>query len=280
MFINTLSKTDKIQKKQSLNRLLILYKALFSLLTLYKRFLYWKPGNNIKMGKKEALVLCLIILVILSYTASAAVIHGTVYDLSLDKAENTVVEINTEPKQQFVSKNSTYFFSVPAGEYTLTAKQYEGNILAANAEENITVKEQGDFVIDLILFPSFEEDEELLAESDFDIDTDLVVEEPNYVWVFIVIAAVIILFFLMRMRGTELIKSRKHMEEEEAAEAEELKKVLLFIKKEGGRTTQKEIRKSFPQSEAKISLILTELEEYEKIKKIKKGRGNIVILKK
>ena len=33
----------------------------------------------------------------------------------------------------------------------------------------------------------------------------------------------------------------------------------------------------FPDSEAKISLVLTELEAKGKIKKIKKGRGNIII---
>ena len=42
---------------------------------------------------------------------------------------------------------------------------------------------------------------------------------------------------------------------------------------------QKDIRKNFPSSEAKISLILTELEEKGIIKKIKRGRGNIIVLK-
>ena len=55
---------------------------------------------------------------------------------------------------------------------------------------------------------------------------------------------------------------------------------LDFIKKQGGRTTQKEIRKNFPMSEAKISLIITELEHRGKIEKIKRGRSNIIILKK
>ena len=55
--------------------------------------------------------------------------------------------------------------------------------------------------------------------------------------------------------------------------------VLKFIKKEGKRTTQKDIRKQFPLSESKISLVISELEEKELIKRIKKGRGNIIILK-
>jgi len=55
---------------------------------------------------------------------------------------------------------------------------------------------------------------------------------------------------------------------------------LKFIKKEGGRTTQKEIRKNIGLGEAKVSLIITELEHKKKVKRIKKGRGNIIILNK
>ena len=58
---------------------------------------------------------------------------------------------------------------------------------------------------------------------------------------------------------------------------DDAEKVLNFIKQEK-RTTQKDIRKEFPVSEAKISLILTELESKGKIKKIKKGKTNVVIL--
>jgi uncharacterized membrane protein len=54
--------------------------------------------------------------------------------------------------------------------------------------------------------------------------------------------------------------------------------VLAFIKEEGGRVTQKDIRKKFPLSEAKISLVVTELESKELVKRIKKGRANIVVL--
>jgi uncharacterized membrane protein len=64
------------------------------------------------------------------------------------------------------------------------------------------------------------------------------------------------------------------------AEVSDLAKdVLDFIKKENGRTTQKDIRKHFPSSEAKISLIISELEDNGIVKRIKKGRGNIIVLK-
>jgi len=55
----------------------------------------------------------------------------------------------------------------------------------------------------------------------------------------------------------------------------EAAQVLEIIKKEQ-RLTQKELRKKLPWSEAKVSLIVADLEERGLIKKIKKGRGNIL----
>jgi uncharacterized membrane protein len=54
--------------------------------------------------------------------------------------------------------------------------------------------------------------------------------------------------------------------------------MLSLLAKNQGRMTQKDIRKEFPLSEAKISLIIAQLESAGKISKIKKGRGNIIIL--
>ena len=58
----------------------------------------------------------------------------------------------------------------------------------------------------------------------------------------------------------------------------DINKIVDILKKEGGRATQKDIRKEAPLSEAKISLMIAELEHKGIIKKIKKGRGNIIVL--
>jgi uncharacterized membrane protein len=56
--------------------------------------------------------------------------------------------------------------------------------------------------------------------------------------------------------------------------------VLEILKKSGNRLTQKELRDKMPIGEAKVSLIVAELEELGYVKKIKQGRGNIIVLKK
>lgn len=61
--------------------------------------------------------------------------------------------------------------------------------------------------------------------------------------------------------------------------SDELNKVVEVLKAQGGRVTQKELRKAFPLSEGKVSLMITELEHKGVVEKIKKGRGNILILK-
>ena len=61
----------------------------------------------------------------------------------------------------------------------------------------------------------------------------------------------------------------------------ELKKIIDVLKEHGGRATQKDIRKKYPSlSEAKISLMITELQHKDIVQKVKKGRGNIIWLKR
>lgn len=54
--------------------------------------------------------------------------------------------------------------------------------------------------------------------------------------------------------------------------------VMQILQRSGNRMTQKDIRAQVSIGEAKVSLIISELENYGLVKKIKKGRGNILIL--
>ena len=57
------------------------------------------------------------------------------------------------------------------------------------------------------------------------------------------------------------------------------KEVIEILKRNGNRLTQLELRDKINLGEAKVSLIVSELESLGLVKKIKKGRGNIIILK-
>ena len=73
-------------------------------------------------------------------------------------------------------------------------------------------------------------------------------------------------------------KTLEQHKEELAKEPGYLDQALEIIKKHDGRITQKELRQEMMYlSEAKVSLIVTELEHKGKVEKIKKGRGNVII---
>jgi len=232
------------------------------------------------MNKK---ILYFVMLLLLIDTALAATIHGTVYDLNLEKKSNSIVAVDTVPEQTYVAKEGTYSFELSPGEYTVEAGYYENNELISKTSESVSIEQEGDYVIDLILFPSLEEEEELLRQTDLEVSDPL--GEINYAAytifsIFGVIIIGIVVFIYLKYKKS-LTKIKKDIEEtiQSKEVLAESKKVLDFIRQEGGRTTQKEIRNKFPSSEAKISLIITELEHKGIIKKIKKGRGNIIILK-
>jgi uncharacterized membrane protein len=228
------------------------------------------------MSKKLVLVLVILIITLPSF-AIAATIEGTVYNFNLEKMSDVVLSINTEPEQIFVVKNGTYAFNVPEGDYIIAAI-YKTDT-SQRAEENISVKEEGTYTLDLIMFPTFEEENKIL-QTNLDLNEQFFQKQDNTPWKITVVVLIVLLIISILLY---IIKHKKHATQqtyhETSEEKDELKQLIHFIKQQGGRTTQKDIRKEFPSSEAKISLMITELEQKGKIEKIKKGRGNIIILK-
>ena len=215
---------------------------------------------------------------------NAATIYGTVYDLSLKKVDNARVEIDTSPKQFMIAQNGSYSFDVPNGAYTIKAQLLQKSTVIASVQENITIKQSGSYVLDLILFPDIEEG---IEDIDFDVNGDLITIENNknmILGIIVFLLSAIILatayYFIKNKAKKEENKKLEEQKKEDKYEDDSLEHLVKIIKQEGGRTTQKDIRKQIPLSEAKISLMIAELEHKGIIEKIKKGRGNIIILKK
>lgn len=227
--------------------------------------------------------------------SNAATIHGSVFDFSLKKLDSVIVEINTTTKQVAVVQNGSYSFNVPNGAYTIKAKSVEKNEAITHLEENVTISQDGSYVLDLILYPDFGELEGEISKIDTDKSMDETDKIQNNKYQKIIFVAVIFLFIFVIIligayyfnRGIKQKKLQDKLQEkaekpkpEEKYEDGDLEQIIKIIKEEGGRATQKEIRKQIPLSEAKISLMIAELEHKGVIDKIKKGRGNIIILKK
>jgi uncharacterized membrane protein len=228
---------------------------------------------------KEYWAAYLLFLLVLASPVLGAVIHGSVYDLELNTLSQAVVEIDSTPKQVMVSRNGSYEFAVFPGGYIITAKHPK---LDLSAQENLTIAVEGTYVLDLILFPDLEAEDELLGEA-LDVE-DYEEPEQKQVPVLGIILVVLMLagigFWVYRKSlGKEAQGREEKPAEQKSANKADLSEILAFIRREGGRTTQKDLRKAIPYSEGKISLMLAELEAQGKVQKIKKGRGNIIILK-
>jgi len=108
-----------------------------------------------------AIVLCAVPAV----AASTATIHGEVYSWdTFEPLENAVVEVNSTPSQSMVAKYGVYYFELDPGDYLIKASYYENSTLLYSAEETVTIKGEGSYVLDLLLLPVYSE--ELMDSSD------------------------------------------------------------------------------------------------------------------
>ena len=151
-----------------------------------------------------------------------------------------------------------FFFSVAAlifWDSFLAFITYPKDINADTEEKIAIIDENGNYILDLFLLP----ETEAKPESKFN-------------WLLVLIPALLILLIIFYFK-------RKKPKTKEVNENESSDRIIKIIKDAGGRITQKDLRKHFPLSEAKVSLMITELEAKGKLEKIKKGRGNIIILK-
>lgn len=257
----------------------------------------------------RTLIYAAVVLLLIStaQAASTATIHGAVYEwYTFQPMENTVIEVNSTPPQSIVARYGLYSFNLAPGNYLITAKYYKNNTLTSFAEETITITDDGDYVLDLLLFPSY--DVEIMNETevseiteDFEEDTKTIeestktIEEGTDSSLFYLIA--LVMLFAVVLFSAYMYKKRSHENEEvieendvdtlekidQSIETEtiapipaDLSEIMDIIKTNDGRITQKDLRNKLTYSEAKVSLMVSDLEQRGLIEKFKKGRGNII----
>jgi uncharacterized membrane protein len=221
-----------------------------------------------------------IIFILLSFNlVYCATITGTVYDSSLNKVSKAIVEISP-PLQRYITENGSYTFHVPKGQYNITVYYIEQTKKEITTEQIIITEDNQEYVFDLFLFLDLTEEEGLSEIPDINVDS---ITKKSYVTE-ILIFGFLIFFFLLIFLLKESKEDKSKIKDENLEIKDDLEKdhkneILNILKKNQGSITQKELRKQIPYSEAKVSLWITELEYEEKVKKIKKGRGNIISLK-
>ncbi len=197
----------------------------------------------------------LLALVLVSIPSLAATITGNIYGPELERVA-AVIEVNTTPPTRIVA-NGSYSLELPEGTYSLVARTLDGQY---SSEDTIRVSGNGSARFDIVAIPSM--DIEHVPSIDPGID-DNGAAWPVLLGIPVAVAAAIAVAVVGRRR------IRGDMDEHAM-------KAVEILKGEG-RMLQKELRRRLGLSEAKVSMIVAELEHAGLIKKIKKGRGNVLV---
>ncbi|RLI80663.1 hypothetical protein DRP07_08930 [Archaeoglobales archaeon] len=241
------------------------------------------------MEKQQTFVMSLTLLVSLSLilaSANAALIHGKVFSWeTLEPVNGVVVEINTTPVQKKVTENGSYAFEVPPGNYKLKA-YFATKKSELYAEENVTIVEEGKYVIDLVLFPKLEYPKvEDINDIEFSVDGDNSSNYTYFLYLIPLIGVIVVLaVFIFKSKSKskdkkpDAVEFKEFKEDEIMGLPEDLKEILEILVREGGRISQRDLRKKLGYSEAKVSLMIADLERRGIVEKVKKGRGNIIFL--
>ncbi|OIO26416.1 hypothetical protein AUJ14_01835 [Candidatus Micrarchaeota archaeon CG1_02_55_22] len=211
--------------------------------------------------------------------ASGATIYGTVYSPDLTPLP-AVVSISTVPVQQAVAANGTYSFNAAPGTYELMVAYNLGNESETYREKITVPAGPGEYRRDILVIGGD------VGGGVIDI-IDRLPEAPaqdetpasSLPWLLVAVIAggvTLAVLFLYYVRRKPTPSAAGNATTQENVSSTEELKVLSEIGKSGGLITQKELRKRLPYSEARISMVLTSLEASGRIKKIKRGRGNLI----
>ncbi|MGM5482384.1 MAG: helix-turn-helix transcriptional regulator [Nanobdellota archaeon] len=215
-------------------------------------------------------IFCSLLIAITALPVFATVLRGDVYDPGLNKISNVVIVVNSDPVQRYVVKNGSYKFELPPGQYKLSARSFDDDRESLGTDVAVTIKKEGSFVSDLVL-------KKMNESSVVDFDDIKKNESFSHFLEFpislLAVAILVAIAFLL----WKISSKQRSKDSDWGYGFDENTNHLLDIVKSEKRITQKDLRARFDLSEAKISLIISELEKKGIIKRVKKGRGNIII---
>lgn len=216
---------------------------------------------------------------------SAATIYGEVYNSNdFETISPVVLKITGPVSTQIIVRSGNYSIDLPPGAYTIAGFYYENSTLIYRSYDKINITEQdANIHFDIVLFEPDEFDIFYSSIEPPEVDYQNIKESVGFSIIgllpyLLVIVAVIVAvaFYLFNKKITSDSKPQAKEEPEEIDEEE--RKLLLLLEANEGRALQRDLRKELGFSEAKMSLLVDSLESRGFLKRIKKGRGNIIKL--
>lgn len=225
-----------------------------------------------------------LILFLLLSPAFPATISGSAHDWeTLELLRPVTFTINTTPVQTIASTDGSYSFQVPAGTYSIRAAFIRAGKTELQDSLELRVDDpSGSYWIDLILLPPSDiEGSELAIPDSSAPEFSLPAGQPSLLVLAILAAGfgLAFLLYLWKRRPAEPVKRRAVTPAPAKSFSNpELSGIVKILSAAGGRINQRELRRQLPYSEAKASLLLSELEARGIVRKYKRGRGNLLVL--
>lgn len=237
-------------------------------------------------------LLVVLLTVFLSFTACSTTISGQVFnaeDFSL--IQQAIVIVDSTPIQKKVTDQNGFLFNV-ANEGTFKVKAFvvKNQEVIAIGSDTITIVEEGNYQLDLVVFPALDLNGDLaILLNEFGTNknasnpkqsNDLITQTILPIFGLLIIIGAVIFWIRSQSRTTTPSQLAPILppKKEVFFSTEQKNEVTKLLAARGGRMLQKEVRLTLNWGEAYLSLIVAELEHEGKIKKIKHGRGNILIL--
>ncbi len=204
---------------------------------------------------------------------SAYNLYGEIYSANnFESLENVVIEISGTSSAKIVASNN-YSIELPVGNYTIEAYYLENGKLVLYSKDEVYISSDSKY--DLILFHPSEFETVIYSGEEIDLfDVPKKKIAPVLCYIALIILGVIVFLagHLLSKGGGE----EEEGEEKRKGMDEDGKAVLRILKENEGRMEQKELREVLKWTESKTSLVVGELEALGYVKRIKKGRKNII----
>ncbi len=228
----------------------------------------------------------ILIILMLSSSVFSNAIYGEIINAdNFTKLNNTVIRIDGQITEQFTA-DGQYSVDLEPGSYTFTAVHYSNGKVDYIDKENVSVngsQTRFDLVLipyDLYLITPQQHSDVAAVANDTSLpapaqpDSNPVSPAPDQS-IFLIIGGLLVigsiaLVYILVRRKTVNNSEEAYLPDEEA------RLMLKIIRENEGRMYQKELRGILNWSEAKMSVTVSELESAGLIKRIKKGRDNLL----
>jgi|GEM_PF-1897008 uncharacterized membrane protein len=235
--------------------------------------------------KNIVLGLCIITL-LYSTTITGGIVNGD----SLEKMNNVLITVENANGGIIVQKlfSAEYSLEISPGSYILRAYHYYNGTVDYYNDYDIQVTSET-MNLDIVLLPY--ELVQLTPDktpppltNQTSINQDIIPQitiDYGLAFAAIIIAVVTISFFYFKRKKPDKKEAVEETVQEPKHELDEdCERAMQIMKENEGRMVQKELREIMNFSETKMSLVVAELEACSMIKRIKKGRENILKLVK